>query len=163
PNATVGKVFFNQNGGSFVCSGSVIAETSIWTAGHCVSDGAGHFSTNLLFVPEYHNGNAPVGTFSCPGLWTLAGWHNGGNLRVDQGVANCNTNAKGQTVRQVVGRLGFAWNQPQPKHYNALGFPQAAPFNGATLQHCQSSFGHFDSRIGGSGATPFAIGCDMTG
>jgi V8-like Glu-specific endopeptidase len=162
PHATVGKVFFNQNGGSFVCSASVIAENSIWLAGHCVSDGARHFSTNLTFVPQYNNGFRPFGTFSCPTLFVLTSWHTTHNFRADEAVANCGTSG-GRTLRAAVGRLGFAWNQTQPKHYNSLGYPQASPFNGATMQQCQSSFGHFDTRIGGSGPTPFAIGCDMTG
>jgi V8-like Glu-specific endopeptidase len=163
PNSTVGKVFFDQNGKSYVCSGAVIAEHAIWLAGHCVSDGHGHFSTNLTFVPQYDTGFAPEGSFDCPELWTKGGWLNNHNFKYDQGVAVCNDNEFGQTPRAAVGRLGFQWNQKKPLHYNALGYPQAAPFDGSTMQHCQSSFGHRDTKLGTTGPNPIAIGCDMTG
>jgi V8-like Glu-specific endopeptidase len=163
PNSTVGKVFFVQDGQNFVCSAAVIAEHAIWLAGHCVSDGNGHYSTNLIFEPQYNSGGTPKGTFACPSLTTLVAWHTTANRRYDEGIAVCNNNAAGQTPRAAVGRLGFTWNVTEPRHYNSLGYPQAAPFNGATMQHCQSSFGHFDTLIGGTGPTPFAIGCDMTG
>jgi V8-like Glu-specific endopeptidase len=39
PYSTVGKVFFNQGGGSYVCSASIVKPTVIWTAGHCVHAG----------------------------------------------------------------------------------------------------------------------------
>jgi V8-like Glu-specific endopeptidase len=163
PHSTVGKVFFTRSGATYVCSAAVIAERAIWTAGHCVSDGAGHYDSAMTFVPQYHNGTRPKGTFTCTKFTTFNEWHNGFDFRFDQAVVTCGVNASGKTLRAAVGRLGFAYNQTQPKHYNAFGYPAASPFNGETMQQCSSSFGHNDSRIGGAGATPFAIGCDMTG
>src|SRR3954451_4556233 len=163
PQSTVGKVFFTQQGGTYVCSAAAISERAVWTAGHCVSDGVGHYDTAMTFVPQYQNGVRPKGTFTCTKFTTFAQWHTGLNFRFDQAVVTCGANTKGQTLRAAVGRLGFAYNQTQPKHYNAFGYPATAPFNGETMQQCASSFGHDDTRIGGSGATPFAIGCDMTG
>jgi V8-like Glu-specific endopeptidase len=163
PQSAVGKVFFTQQHGTYVCSAAVISERAIWTAGHCVSDGAGHYDTAMTFVPQYQKGVRPQGTFTCTKFTTFAQWHTGLNFRFDQAVVTCGLNAKGQTLRAAVGRLGFAYNQTQPKHYNAFGYPATAPFDGETMQQCASSFGHNDTRIGGAGATPFAIGCDMTG
>ena len=61
PTSTVGKLFFRQDGGSYVCSASVIFGGSgerdvIATAGHCLSSGDGTWSTNLLFCPSYNAG-----------------------------------------------------------------------------------------------------------
>ena len=165
PHKTVGKLFFTQNGGSFVCSASSIGNDAIWTAGHCVSDGAGHFSTNMVFVPAYKSGNAPYGQFSCNAIITFSAWHNSGDLSRDSGGASCGTSSKGngKTVSQAVGYLGFAWNQPSDsKHYTVLGYPQAAPFTGALQVVCSSSFGHYDQRSGFNPNT-FAVGCDSTG
>ncbi len=165
PHAAVGKLFFTQNGGSFVCSASSAGNDAIWTAGHCVSDGAGNFSSNLVFVPAYKNGAAPYGSFSCPAIIVFTAWHNGGNLSRDSGGASCGTSSlgNGRTVQQSVGSLGFAWNQPSDsRHFNVLGYPQAAPFNGALQVQCQSSFGHWDGRQSFSPST-FAVGCDSTG
>lgn len=165
PHKATGKLFFTQNGGSFVCSASSIGNDAIWTAGHCVSDGAGHFSSNLVFVPAYKNGTAPYGRFSCNAIIVFTAWHTSSNLSRDSGGASCGTSSLGnrKTVQQSVGSLGFAWNQPtDSRHFNVLGYPQAAPFNGALQVQCQSSFGHWDQRSGLSPNT-FAVGCDSTG
>ena len=160
-NAAVGKHFFKQNGLSYVCSASAISPTAIWTAGHCSSDGAGHFSTNVIFVPAYRDGTKPYGQFVCNSLVTSSAWHFSGDLRYDYAKANCGLNAKGQNFAATTGWLGFAWNWGYGFHYDDFGFPQAAPFNGARMQRCESSFGHADTRM--AAPQPQAIGCDMTG
>ncbi len=165
PHKATGKLFFTQNGGSFVCSASSVGNDAIWTAGHCVSDGAGHFSSNLVFVPAYQNGNAPYGRFDCNAIIVFSAWHSGGSLSRDSGGASCGRSSlgNGKTVQQSVGALGFAWNQPaDSRHLNVLGYPQAAPFNGQLQVQCQSSFGHWDTRQSFSPRT-FAVGCDSTG
>ena len=53
--STQHKMFFSQDGGNFVCSSSTIGLDGVWTAGHCVSDGSGTFSTNVLFCPSCDN------------------------------------------------------------------------------------------------------------
>lgn len=54
PISTVGKLFFTLPGvGNFVCSASVIGRSTLATAGHCVSDGAGGWATNMLFCPSF--------------------------------------------------------------------------------------------------------------
>ena len=161
PYTTIGKLYFTQNGGNYVCSASAIGPHSIWTAGHCSSDGAGHFSTNVIFVPAYRDGTKPYGQFVCNSLVTSSAWHFSGDLRYDYAKANCGLNAKGQNFAATTGWLGFAWNWGYGFHYDDFGFPQAAPFNGARMQRCESSFGHADTRM--AAPQPQAIGCDMTG
>jgi V8-like Glu-specific endopeptidase len=164
PYKTVGKLFFRQNGQDFVCSAASIGGGAIWTAGHCVSDGASTFSTNVVFVPQRHNFTNPVGRFRCTRVMTTEEWHLSENLRRDIGVADNCQRADGRTVTQVVGSLGFAWNQKAAdEHYADLGYPAAESFTGESMQQCSSSFGHFDSLgVGGTGPLPFAIGCDQT-
>jgi V8-like Glu-specific endopeptidase len=164
PYKTVGKLFFRQNGQDFVCSAASIGGAAVWTAGHCVSDGTSTLSTNVVFAPQRRNFTNPVALFRCTRLVTTTAWHANGNLRRDIGAADNCRRADGRTVTQVVGSLGFAWNQDvSGEHYVDLGYPADAPFSGETMQQCSSSFGHFDSLgVGGSGPLPFAIGCDQT-
>src|SRR4029079_17772270 len=76
-----GKVYFQMNGGGWVCSGTAIGDgrttfSLVITAGHCVYDEEnGHgalsgFATNWLFVPQFDS--SP--TFTCAntayGCWT---------------------------------------------------------------------------------------------
>src|ERR1044072_4706780 len=69
PTSTNGKVFFTEGGLNYVCSGTALLsgnKSVVWTAGHCVNDGAGTFVTNWAFVPAYADGSAPDGTWPAP-------------------------------------------------------------------------------------------------
>jgi hypothetical protein len=165
-------LFFTQNGGNYVCSGtSVVAPsgTRVWTAGHCTSDGAGHFDTNALFIPAY-NGNSsvlsvqrPYGSFAATSFTTSSSWFYSGDFSRDLGAITVAKNAAGKTLSQAVGQAGFAWNQNPIQQWQDDAYPQAAPFNGANLVECQAVTAKRDTSIGGAGPAPSAIGCDMTG
>jgi V8-like Glu-specific endopeptidase len=73
PYSTVGKVFFRQNGRSWVASAASIGNNGIFTAGHVVHAGnnqASGWSTNMVFVPAYKDGVAPFGQFTVRQLFT---------------------------------------------------------------------------------------------
>jgi V8-like Glu-specific endopeptidase len=167
PYITVGKLFFNQNGGSYVCSASSVVSApnqSIWTAGHCTAAGDGsHWSSSVLFVPAYRGGATPYGTFACNGLVTSSAWFYSGDFTLDMGAASCGTNSSGQTLQSRVGSLGFSWNQSRYQHFNAFGYPQASPFNGLWLTTCEASYATYEQRFTGANYPANAIGCDMTG
>jgi len=77
PTSTNGKVFFTEGGLNYVCSGTALLsgnKSVVWTAGHCVNDGAGTFVTNWAFVPAYADGSAPYGTWTARRLLTTSGW-----------------------------------------------------------------------------------------
>lgn len=173
PYRTVGKMFFSQGSGNFVCSGAAVPGSSsqsvVYTAGHCVSNGAGTFSTNVLFVPGRRPTGAstppidPYGSFPGLTLVTTTDWHFNFDLTRDLGAYNVGTNANGQHLQNLTGFLGFAWNQSRVQHWDAFGYPQAAPFNGQTMVRCEASHAVDDTGILGGGPDPIGIGCDMTG
>jgi len=124
PYATVGQLFFTEPGGNFVCSASVIRLNVIATAGHCVSDGNGHFYSNWLFIPAYHAGVAPFGRWSWSRVVVTGPWFNGGGVvpnRQDDALIVLQPNA-GQKIGQVTGYLGYQYNA-QPTHLTQLGYP----------------------------------------
>jgi V8-like Glu-specific endopeptidase len=167
PFVTIGKLFFTQNDGSWVCSASSIASSSashaIITAGHCINDGAGHWSSNMVFVPAYNNGAAPYGQ------WTIiysterafTSWISGADLARDIAGAKVNNNDSGHTLAQTVGWLGFAWNFSRVNAWWQIGYPQAAPFTGKWMIACQASYA-YDSPFGTT-PKPMGVGCDQTG
>jgi hypothetical protein len=164
-----GKVFFTQNGGNFVCSGTTVVSSGhneVWTAGHCVSNGAGVFDSFAEFVPAY-NGNAsnccPFGIFVANSFATSSAWHFNGDFSRDEGAMRVNTNSSGQLLQNRTGAAGFAWNQARDQQFVDFGYPQASPFNGTTMQTCLGATAVYDTGIGGSGPAPDGIGCDMTG
>jgi hypothetical protein len=63
PYRTVGSLFFVVPGlGEGHCSAAVIRPRLVLTAGHCVHQGSGGadgFFQSFVFLPAYHEGNAP--------------------------------------------------------------------------------------------------------
>jgi len=165
PWITVGKVFFKQYGTAYVASAASIGNYAIWTAGHVVHAGDGKvsgWSTDMVFVPAYRNGTAPYGKWSVSYMRARTLWYQKGNpdgLTEDMAGAVLHP-LEGKKISQRVGSLGFAWNRGRLQHWNSLGYPQAAPFNGQTMHDCQASYA-YDGSV--SGIKPVAIGCDMTG
>jgi hypothetical protein len=178
PYTTIGKLFFSQldpstgRVGNYVCSASSVPTSSaaskvhrpvLWTAGHCVSNGAGTFSTKVIFIPDYENGAQPYGQFVCGQLWTTTAWHSTHDFTRDMGACAIGNNQFGKTLPSTVGTLGFAWNQSRQQHWSEFGYPQAAPFNGQWMVVCESSHATDDTSVPGVGADPQGVGCDMTG
>lgn len=179
--STVHKMFFSSGGGNFVCSSSTIGTDGVWTAGHCVHDGASGplagFSTNVLFCPSYDSSQGGVNpTAGCWGADELITWCpewcTNGNLEYDFGGADATENPiigpqtglignyTGVNGIAVVNTDGFgAINF----HYTALGYPAATPFDGGKIHVCGSSLAYVDDSDAGAPGTSVAIGCDMTG
>ena len=170
PIYPVGKLFFSNDGGNWVCSGSVIAVNTVWTAGHCTSntDGTHQWSTNVLFCPVYDNGapNPGVGCWAGLSLSTWNQWFTYNSLEWDMGsigMSTCGT-VNCMSIGNFTGWLGFAWNYPEEQHWMHFGYPQGAPFNGNKIQVCASEFGYEDSDGNNqSGPNSLATGCDQTG
>ena len=131
---TNGKVFFTRNGGNYVCSGSIVnseGKSLVWTAGHCVVDGQ-VWDSNFTFVPSYSNGSRPYGTWYARQLTTTSGWYYNRDFSQDVGAATVYRNF-GYRITDYLGGQGIMWNQT-PNYYTcAFGYPQAWPYNGASL------------------------------
>lgn len=163
PLRTTGKLFFSQGGRDFVCSATALTSQNqrlVWTAGHCVAQGDGRtWSTNVAFVPAYRDGAAPFGMWPACGLYTTTAWFQAGDFAEDLGAIKTCDRADGARLQQVVGAIGFLANGPRNQHWNAFGYPAAAPFNGQTLHTCQAARALDDE---GSPRT-VGIGCNMNG
>ncbi len=175
PDRVHGKVFFTISGGTvpgnFVCSGTVVSSnghTLAWTAGHCVNDAefGGGFATNWAFVPGYHNGERPFGTWVAEDLMTTRGWADNVNIRLDVGAALLERDGEGRGIEDVIGARGIAFNQEREQQFTAFGYP-AQPsllhpeFNGQLLFACASPLTASDDPPG-SGPETIEIDCDMT-
>jgi V8-like Glu-specific endopeptidase len=171
PYRTVGVVFMRQDGVDFVCSGSSVQSAPrqvVFTAGHCMHDGAGHASRHVLFVPAYRNGSVPYGTFAATHTWVMNAWRNGGDDAFDEGAFSVGRNSRHQTLQSQVGALGFAWDQSRLQHWDVMGYPAEYPFSGEKTVICEASHAIDDLPVlenndPGSGYDTIGIGCDMTG
>jgi V8-like Glu-specific endopeptidase len=169
PVSTIAKIFFTNDGGNYVCSGSVIGDHTVWTAGHCTSntDGTHQFDSSMLVCPSYNAGvNPAVGCWSASSFATSTAWLNTGSFENDLGAAvmnNCGT-VHCQSIGSYTGHLGFAWNWSEDQNWYAFGYPQAAPFDGNYIVLSNSEFGYEDSDGNNQGAAnSMAMGSDQTG
>jgi V8-like Glu-specific endopeptidase len=126
PYEIVGQLFFTEPSGNFVCSASVIRLSVIATAGHCVSDGNGHFYSNWLFVPAEFPGAAPFGKWTWAQVVVTGPWFHGGGVvpnRQDDALIVLAANSSHLKIGQVTGYLGFEYNAAFPTHLTQLGYP----------------------------------------
>jgi hypothetical protein len=161
PTSTNGKVFFTDDGLNYVCSGTALLsgnKSVVWTAGHCVHDGATNFHTNWTFVPAYADGTRPYGTWTARTLLTTNGWASSGDFSFDNGAAVVSTNA-GSALTDVVGGRNIAFNYPRNQQYAAHGYPAGPPFNGQRLWVCNSPLVYDDTS---ANPPTMGIDCDMT-
>jgi V8-like Glu-specific endopeptidase len=166
PYRAAGKLFFNQPGvGDFICSGAVIAPRLVLTAGHCVhkgSGGAAGYYQRFLFVPGYHQGQAPFQAWNFTWAITTESWMSGNGgvpNRADFAILELEDRRFGSTARtigQVTGLLGYRTNALSTNHAKLIGYP--ASMDGGEVMH-QVDAG------GGRAADQSTVlyGSDMTG
>jgi hypothetical protein len=161
---TSGKAFFNTPFGGGACSGTIINSeggNTVWTAGHCVNQGAGGaWFTNWVFVPNYDidlANPAPYGTWTSNALWSLCGWTcpGWGDFTYDMAVAIMNTNFGGWHIVHYLGGQGLRINYGVGQWENSFGYPSEPPFSGGHLWQCWGS--NFWEVVNGTTQIP----CDM--
>ena len=141
PVSAIGKLFFTEPSGNFVCSAAATygggTKNMVWTAGHCVGPQGGRsYYSNFLFCPQYLNGTNPkVGCWS----WALAqqtgGWYFNGYWSADYAYLYMQPtgSVKAAPVVAVTGGLGFGWNWSRDQFWQDFGYPSASPYSGGRL------------------------------
>jgi len=167
PNRTVGKLFFsNSSGGNFVCSASIVNSENkdiVWTAGHCVSNGAGTFYQNWQFVPARRLGANPFGVWTPREVWALTEWHVAGNFRQDLAALIMNNDSSGNSIANRLGSLGIQFNANRIRSWNAMGYPAASPFSGERQYQNIASYAASDTPTSRPGPDTIGMGNDLTG
>jgi V8-like Glu-specific endopeptidase len=174
-----GKVYFEMDGGGYVCSGTVATDTRttvslVLTAAHCAYDETnGEFATNWLFIPDFDE--SP--TFSCGstayGCWTAQA------LVVHEGYATAggfNTQATlhdfafavvgpgGNSGAQLDAAVGSypvvvpGFTESGQTSY-AFGYPAAGKYKGNDLTYCAGSI--FEDPY--NDELTWGLPCKMTG
>lgn len=141
PVSAIGKLFFTEPSGDYVCSATATYASSsqpnmIWTAGHCLGpQGGSSYYSNWDFCPEYKNGEAGVGCWAANYAQLTGGWYYDGYWSADYGyiILQATGNKKAKPVTSVVGGLGFGWNWSRDQIWQDFGYPSASPYTGAYL------------------------------
>lgn len=167
PYRAVGKLFFSQGAGDYVCSAASVGNAAILTAGHCIHAGdgsAGGWSYDLLFVPAYRDGAAPYGRWRASSVQTTPQWFAGGaagDYQHDLGGAVLRLR-NGVSVSQAVGAVAPVFNLDPRQHWMSLSYPAGFPFGGQRMIVCAGSWAYGDGSYAGE-PYPVGMGCDVTG
>jgi V8-like Glu-specific endopeptidase len=162
-----GAIFISEGAGIGYgrCSGTSVVSPSksvVITAGHCVYDEGIWSDRKWVFVPGYHHGERPFGTFTAHWLGTTPAWHGHENENYDVGAAVVGRNEKGQTLAAAVGADKVATGLSPDQAFDVYGYPVEKPFNGGTLQVCREAGfeGHDFGSLFEPGPLNLAISCD---
>ena len=164
PLSTIGRVFLtNAAGQNLSCSGTAVVSNNssvVDTAGHCLYL-YGSWMRNVIFCPQYEHGNTPFGCWAGRDLEVPADWINArpNDYHHDFGMIIVASNNEG-LLTDVVGGVGWAYNQPANQTFYAYGYPAAPPFDGQTRKSCEGSIGTTWQHGGGN---VVSIPCGMTG
>lgn len=176
PYRRAGKLFFKKaDGGSYICSASLIKPGVIATAAHCVfnfgANKSSGFYSGFKYVPAYKNGAAPFGEWDWDYVSIPTPYFNGKD--------KCAKNAKGVICRNDVavivlraqagaypgartGWFGYAWGgysftSKKLVHVTQLGYPGAIN-NGQEMIRTDSQGAVVKSQAGNT-----VIGSQQTG
>lgn len=137
PYRRAGKLFFSDNGGSFICSASMIKPGIAVTAAHCVSDfGKKRFYTGFKYVPAYRDGVAPYGEWAAQDVFVMTSYFTGKAKCATKGVVCENDiavlvlTAQGDFAGNRTGWFGYGWggysyNKNNQVLITQLGYPGA--------------------------------------
>ena len=156
---TAGRVFFNFDGRTASCSGNAVTSTNgsaVMTAGHCVKY-QGSWHTDWVFVPGYHDGQAPYGKWAATQTMATPQWASNEDINYDVGAAVVGQ-LDGQRLTDVVGGQGLAFNTGYNLPMYAFGFPAADPYDGEKFIYCSG-----DSTKDPLFSNDHGLDCDMTG
>ncbi|MFE5187280.1 trypsin-like serine peptidase [Streptomyces sp. NPDC056628] len=157
--STAGRVFFSYQGRTASCSGNAVTsanKSTVITAGHCVKlEGAWH--TDWVFVPGYHDGQAPHGRWTAAKTLSTPQWTASEDINYDVGAAVV-APLDGQRLTDVVGGQGLAFNTGYNQRMYSFGFPAAAPYDGEKFVYCSGTTSR-DFLL----SNDHGMGCDMTG
>jgi V8-like Glu-specific endopeptidase len=131
---TTGALFYTTGTRQHFCTASVVDSPVgdlVITAAHCVY--GSRYATNIAYVPKYHDGTRPYGTWTVSAITVAAGWRDARNPNLDVAFLAVRS-PSGTRIQSVTGGLTFAINAPYAMAIAVIGYnnPDAAPVGCAT-------------------------------
>jgi hypothetical protein len=166
PYSVNGRIFIRIGNQRGYCSGTAIDSPTrqlVLTAGHCVNAGAENHGNlwyrDLLFVPAYSAGKAPLGAFPARRnkIFAPQQWRNHSNPDFDLGAFLTDPNNRGIDLADAVGGgAAIALDLPRNQRFASFGYPG----NVKQMQGCTSGYAG-DDRLTSPlpGPPTLGIGC----
>ncbi|MBV9794114.1 MAG: trypsin-like serine protease [Actinobacteria bacterium] len=120
---SVGALFFTTGSKAHFCTASIIVShprNVLLTAAHCVYHGG--FVKNLAFVPDYHAGKRPYGTYAVQIAYVTQAWMQHSDISQDFAFLGVN----GAVQSKVGAGLRLGINQPTSQQLVVAGYNNGA-------------------------------------
>ena len=175
-----GRILFSSGGSDWICSGSVVNDTStsngysvVLTAGHCVFDGNDGWSYNFLYLPNFDAEPSYDCTTRADGCWRAnllsahddfvpEGFGTDETVRVDYAFARVGLRiAGGGTAELDAATGGYGLNTASVANNVtkwAFGYPAEGRYKGKDLIYCTGP-----TSDDPYGAPTWGMACNMNG
>ncbi|CEI84189.1 extracellular metalloprotease [Oceanobacillus oncorhynchi subsp. incaldanensis] len=119
--------FPNEPNNLIGCSGFLVNEDTVITAGHCVYDhGKGGWAEEVTSLPGRNENAAPYGSYGFETLYTVTGWRADQNSEYDYGAIKL-AGAPGNDTGWFGYRTTNAESNPSGLTFNVTGYPCDKP------------------------------------
>jgi V8-like Glu-specific endopeptidase len=128
-NHLVGALFASDSSGDHFCTASVVdspAGNVLITAAHCINSGSGGPNrSNIVFIPDYANGDSPDGVWT-PERYVLdPRWVNGADPDLDVAFIVLKP-LNGKNIQDVLGANTIEFNAGFKHLVRVTGYPSSA-------------------------------------
>lgn len=125
---TVGALFYTTGSAPHFCTASVVQSTGenlVMTAAHCVYSSG--YSTNIEFVPGYHDGRGPYGAWLIQAVVVATGWRQRHAPDLDFAFLTVvPPGGSGRPIQRVTGGLRLGINRGYTHWIRLIGYNDAA-------------------------------------
>jgi V8-like Glu-specific endopeptidase len=123
---TVGALFFTTGAAesAHFCTASVVSSPAgnlLLTAAHCVGN-----ASSIVFVPEYHDGQAPLGIWTVQNVFVAPGWTRSADPNLDFAFLTVAPSTSGRPLQRVTGGNWLGVNRGYDHAVEAIGYPNSA-------------------------------------
>ncbi len=125
----VGALFVHEAGGDHFCTASVVASPGkdlLITAAHCIHSGkGGSYRQDLVFIPDYRDGQAPFGIWTVKQLLVAPQWISESDPGLDVGFVTLEPH-DGQNIQDVLGANQLGTDSGYQYLVRVTGYPASA-------------------------------------
>jgi V8-like Glu-specific endopeptidase len=156
---TTGALFTVSNGtlGDHFCTASVVHSPRgnlLITAAHCVTGRSG----TIAFVPGYHDGKTPYGTWYVSRVFVDQAWSASGAIDDDVAFLQVKTNTAGTEIEDVTGANQLGLGEPAGQLTQVIGYPDGSS-EPVVCENQTKAFGAGSTGAAATGATQLEFDC----